>query len=73
MRIQPVKNIREVGDEGDGFELAGLEREFVAVGGHRLKIAETMASRWGIQAGNSHAWFELDRRRPRLEPASEHL
>jgi two-component sensor histidine kinase len=60
----------DVADEGHGFEPAGLERPFDAVGGHGLNIVDTIASRWGIQAGSSHVWFELDRRGPRLRPTN---
>jgi anti-sigma regulatory factor (Ser/Thr protein kinase) len=56
----------EVTDEGDGFDptvrLHGLD----AVGGNGLNIVDTLASRWGIHAGSSHVWFELERPGPRL-------
>jgi anti-sigma regulatory factor (Ser/Thr protein kinase) len=56
----------EVTDEGDGFERAVRERGLDAVGGNGLNIVDRLASRWGIHAGSSHVWFELERPGPRI-------
>ena len=61
-RLDEKRLTVNVADKGHGFEPPGLERPFDAVGGHGLNIVETIASRWGIHAGSSDVWFELDRR-----------
>ena len=58
----------EVVDQGDGVERAVREHGVDAVGGNGLNIVDALASRWGIQAGNSHVWFELERPGRRLGP-----
>lgn len=49
----------EVVDEGDGFHPgdADPDRE----GGWGLGIVDTLADRWGVFAGSTHVWFEIDR------------
>ena len=27
-----------------------------------LELVETLADRWGVHAGSTHVWFEIDRR-----------
>lgn len=61
----------EVVDQGDGFERAVRERSVDAVGGKGLIIVDALASRWGIHAGSSHVWFELERPGPRLGTAAK--
>ena len=56
----------EVVDQGDGFEREVREQGLQAVGGNGLNIVDALASRWGIHAGSSHVWFELERPGPRL-------
>jgi anti-sigma regulatory factor (Ser/Thr protein kinase) len=56
----------EVIDEGDGFERTVRQHGLDAVGGNGLNIVDRLASRWGIHAGSSHVWFELERPGPRL-------
>jgi len=65
----------EVIDEGKGFEHEARRRSFDDLHGRGLLIVETEASRWGIQEGTTHVWFELERPGPRLgwhgTPAAE--
>jgi anti-sigma regulatory factor (Ser/Thr protein kinase) len=61
----------EVIDEGEGFERIVREQDFDRVGGRGLHLVDALASRWGIHAGSSHVWFELERRGPRLGPANK--
>jgi anti-sigma regulatory factor (Ser/Thr protein kinase) len=56
----------EVTDEGHGFERTVRQHGVDAVGRNGLNIVERLASRWGIHAGRSHVWFELERPGPRL-------
>jgi anti-sigma regulatory factor (Ser/Thr protein kinase) len=56
----------EVTDEGDGFERTVRQHGLDAVGGNGLNIVDRLASRWGIHAGSSQVWFELERAGPRL-------
>jgi anti-sigma regulatory factor (Ser/Thr protein kinase) len=56
----------EVIDQGDGFERTVRQHGLDAVGGNGLNIVDRLASRWGIHAGSSHVWFELERPGPRL-------
>ena len=50
----------DVTDQGDGFERAAPERDEHAPGGHGLDIVDAVASRWGIDEGRSHVWFQLE-------------
>jgi anti-sigma regulatory factor (Ser/Thr protein kinase) len=56
----------EVIDDGDGFEWIVRQQNFESVGGRGLAIVDVLASRWGIHAGTTHVWFELERPGPRL-------
>lgn len=50
----------EVVDEGDGFAAAPRatpDRD----GGWGLGIVDLLADRWGVFAGSTHVWFEIDR------------
>ena len=62
----------EVIDEGGGFERKVRQRDFASTGGRGLAILDAEASRWGIQDGATHVWFEVERPRPRLGPANKH-
>ncbi|MGN6867684.1 MAG: ATP-binding protein [Solirubrobacteraceae bacterium] len=64
----------DVTDHGGGFERAARgPRALDAVGGHGLNIVDALASRWGIQHGSSHVWFELERHQRRPGPVDESL
>jgi anti-sigma regulatory factor (Ser/Thr protein kinase) len=56
----------EVIDEGAGFERELRPHDLHALGGRGLMIVDAEASRWGIQEGTTHVWFELERPGPRL-------
>lgn len=56
----------EVLDEGAGFEHESRRREFHELAGRGLEIVDAESSRWGIHAGSTHVWFELERPGPRL-------
>jgi hypothetical protein len=63
----------EVIDQGEGFERTGPHSGSATVGGQGLNIVDALASRWGMDQGTSHVWFELDRgceRRDRLTAAA---
>jgi signal transduction histidine kinase len=62
-RAQQHRLIVDVADQGDGFAPTTREHAFDTVGGHGLHIVDSLASRWGIRAGGSHVWFELERAR----------
>jgi PAS domain S-box-containing protein len=55
----------EVIDHGSGFEHAVPERGADQVGGWGLFIVDAETSRWGIDEGNTHVWFEIERNGPR--------
>lgn len=64
----------DVTDHGGGFErTARGPRALDAVGGHGLNIVDALASRWGIQDGSSHVWFELERHHRRPGPTDKSL
>lgn len=52
----------DVADQGNGFQRTSRKPDVHAVGGHGLNIVDALASRWGIDKGTSHVWFELQRR-----------
>lgn len=60
----------EVIDEGSGLERSIRRHDFEDVGGWGLRIVDTAASRWGVHAGTTHVWFELERSGPRLGSSS---
>ena len=47
----------EVIDGGDGFEPP--PRDPRAFRGRGLELVDTLASRWGVERGSTHVWFEL--------------
>ena len=49
----------EVVDEGHGFR--SVRRAPDRDGGWGLGIVETLSDRWGVFAGSTHVWFEIDR------------
>lgn len=60
----------EVADEGSGFEHEVGRRDFEDLSGRGLLIVDAESRRWGIEEGTTHVWFEIDRKRPPLGPAS---
>jgi anti-sigma regulatory factor (Ser/Thr protein kinase) len=56
----------EVVDEGSGFEHAARQVPFDELSGRGLGLVEATASRWGIHAGTTHVWAEIERKGPRL-------
>lgn len=61
----------EVMDEGTGFERAVRDGDFEKTGGWGLALVDSESSRWGVQEGTTHVWFELERSRSRLDPAKQ--
>ena len=51
----------EVINEGASFEPKPRERPRTEPGGWGLHLVETLADRWGVHAGSTHVWFEIDR------------
>ena len=53
----------EVVDDGDGFRAVRRvpDRDRDRNGGWGLGIVEALADRWGVFAGSTHVWFEIDR------------
>jgi anti-sigma regulatory factor (Ser/Thr protein kinase) len=65
-RLDEDRLLVEVLDEGKGFEHEARRRSFEDLDGRGLLIVDAEASRWGIQEGTTHVWFELERPGPRL-------
>lgn len=61
----------EVMDEGTGFERTVRDGDFEKIGGWGLGLVDSESSRWGVQEGATHVWFELDRSCPLLGPAKQ--
>jgi anti-sigma regulatory factor (Ser/Thr protein kinase) len=51
----------EVINEGASFEPKRRSRPATEPGGWGLHLVETLADRWGVHAGSTHVWFEIDR------------
>ena len=51
----------EVINEGASFEPTKRSRPATEPGGWGLHLVETLADRWGVHAGSTHVWFEIDR------------
>lgn len=47
----------EVIDQGAGFVPRG--RQDRVIGGWGLSLVDQLATRWGVQEGSTHVWFEL--------------
>jgi anti-sigma regulatory factor (Ser/Thr protein kinase) len=58
----------DVIDEGNVLETVLRTRDGVEPGGggRGLMIVDAVSSRWGIETGTAHVWFELDRSGPRV-------
>ena len=57
-------------DQGGGFEGEARKRDIKrrGPGGWGLRIVDAESSRWGIDRGAAHVWFELERSAPQLGP-----
>jgi anti-sigma regulatory factor (Ser/Thr protein kinase) len=53
----------EVADDGAGFALPARRRPPGQIGGHGLRIVDSIASCWGIHDRAAHVWFEIADRR----------
>ena len=53
-----------VADAGTGFQRAPREPPHRRIGGNGLYLVERLASRWGVDDGTAHVWFEIPGRRP---------
>jgi anti-sigma regulatory factor (Ser/Thr protein kinase) len=51
----------EVVNQGDSFEPKARSRPRTEPGGWGLHLVETLTDRWGVHAGSTHVWFEIDR------------
>ncbi len=51
----------EVINHGTSFEPKARTRPKTEAGGWGLHLVETLADRWGVHAGSTHVWFEIDR------------
>lgn len=51
----------EVINQGASFEPKARTRPRTEPGGWGLHLVETLADRWGVHAGSTHVWFEIDR------------
>lgn len=51
----------EVIDQGGGFTPIERDRPSTEPGGWGLHLVERLADRWGIRAGATRVWFEMDR------------
>jgi two-component sensor histidine kinase len=51
----------EVRDEGGGFSPPVRRVSRFEPGGFGFRLVDEIASRWGIQEGSAHVWFEIDR------------
>jgi anti-sigma regulatory factor (Ser/Thr protein kinase) len=51
----------EVIDEDSGFVPVARSRPITQAGGWGLHLVQSLSSRWGVQDGLTHVWFEMDR------------
>ena len=57
----PTKLRVEVINQGASFEPKKRSRPATEPGGWGLHLVETLADSWGVHAGSTHVWFEIDR------------
>ena len=57
----PTKLRVEVVNQGASFEPEARSRPKTEPGGWGLHLVETLSDRWGVHAGSTHVWFEIDR------------
>ena len=58
---EPKRLRVEVVNQGASFEPKVRSRPKTEPGGWGLHLVETLADRWGVHAGSTHVWFEIDR------------
>ena len=58
---EPKRLRVEVINQGASFEPKARTRPATEPGGWGLHLVETLADRWGVHAGSTHVWFEIDR------------
>jgi anti-sigma regulatory factor (Ser/Thr protein kinase) len=51
----------EVVNEGASFEPRARTGSVTDAGGWGLHVVDRLADRWGVHAGSTHVWFEIDR------------
>lgn len=51
----------EVVNQGSSFTPVARDRPKTDVGGWGLHLVEELTDRWGVHAGSTHVWFEIDR------------
>jgi anti-sigma regulatory factor (Ser/Thr protein kinase) len=59
--LNDVRLLVDVIDEGSVVEPVLRRREDPSGGGKGLMIVDAESSRWGIEKGTAHVWFELER------------
>ena len=57
----PRKLRVEVVNQGTPFTPVARDRPKTDVGGWGLHLVEELTDRWGVHAGSTHVWFEIDR------------
>ena len=61
VRLSPEAVRVEVGDRGEGFELARVAQERGPGGGWGLYIVDLLADRWGVErSDHTRVWLEID-------------
>ena len=58
---EPKRLRVEVINQGASFEPKARTRPATEPGGWGLHLVETLSDRWGVHAGSTHVWFEIDR------------
>lgn len=58
-RLEDRRLVVEVADEGDGFQYVVGQRSRDHLRGRGLAIVAAESSRWGIDDGTAHVWFEV--------------
>ena len=61
----------EVIAQGSGLAPALDKHELENIGSWGLQIIDAEASRWGVQEGATHVWFELDAPGPQPQPINQ--
>ena len=51
----------EVVNQGASFEPRARTGSVTDAGGWGLHLVDRLADRWGVHAGSTHVWFEIDR------------
>jgi anti-sigma regulatory factor (Ser/Thr protein kinase) len=62
IRADAPRKLRiEVVNQGASFTPKARSRPATEPGGWGLHLVETLADKWGVHAGSTHVWFEIDR------------